>query len=154
MTQEVDQALITAILDGELEIDVVHENGVYSVWNGAVYKHLTGVYIPENNREFCEVRNFPASRTALSLAHSDQETGIFQIILKYPSDVGAHTIKAKAELIIDLFVIGESVSYINQDYTPVTQEVYVESKTRDGGRQQGGFYQIVIRINYYAFVSR
>lgn len=147
MTEIIDQALITAILNGSLGIDVVHENGAYSVWTGSAYGHHDGVYSPSTEREFCEIKNFPALRTPLSLAHSDHETGMFQIVLKYPADVGAHTIKAKAGQIMDLFTSGESVIYTGQ-------KVYTDSKSRDGGRIEGGFYQIVIRINYYAFVSR
>lgn len=151
MTQAVDQALIKAIVEGGLAIDIVHENGIYSEWGGSSYTHVDEPYAPQAGREFCEIRNFPALRTAQSLAHSDIETGILQIIFKYPSDTGAFDVKEKAEEAMDLFVIGESISYIDGS---IDQDVYTESKTRDGGRNEGGYYQIVVRINYYAFVAR
>lgn len=147
MSEAIDQAFIETILNGGLAIDVVHENGLYSVWSGSAYSHLSGVYTPDANREHCEIRNFPAMRSPFSLAHSDEETGLFQIILKYPADIGAHTIKAKAEEVLALFTAGGTLTYSGQD-------TFIESKTRDGGRIEGGFYQIVVRINYRAFVSR
>lgn len=147
MSEAIDQAFIDATLNGGLGIDVVHENGLYSVWDGSEYTHHTGVYTPDANREYCEIRNFPALRSPFSLSHSDEEMGLFQIILKYPADVGAHTIKAKAEEALSLFTAGGKLTYSGQD-------TFIESKNRDGGRIEGGFYQIVIRVNYRAFVSR
>lgn len=147
MSEAVDQALISTIMDGGLGIDIVHENGVYSVWDGSSYTSHTGVYTPDSNREYCEIRNFPGLRAPYSLSDSDDETGLFQVILKYPSDVGGYTIKAKAEEVMALFKPGTPVSYAGQN-------VNIESKNRDGGRIEGGYYQIVVRINYRAFVPR
>lgn len=143
----IDQALISAVLSGGLAIDVVHENGLYSVWNGSAYVSSQGVYTPTTNREFMEIRNFPASSIPLSLKHSDESVGIFQAILKYPADVGAITIKTKAEAFLALFTLGAAITYSGQN-------VYPEAKNRDGGRIEGGFYQIVCRVNYRAFVAR
>jgi len=143
---KVDQALLSTALNGGLEIDIVHENGVYSVWDGG-YTHSTGVYTPDANREHMEVRNFPADVTAQSLKDSDEHTGLFQAIIKYPLDIGATTIKNKAEDFLALFVIGQAVTYGGESVYPV-------SKNRDGGRVEGGFYQIVCRVNYRAFISR
>jgi hypothetical protein len=147
MSEAIDQAFISTILDGGLGIDVVHENGVSSVWSGTAYTHIIGVYTPDANREHCEIRNFPADRVPYSLAHSDAEVGFFQVILKYPADEGAYAIKAKAEEIMSLFTPGTPISYSGQN-------VNIESKRRDGGRIEGGFYQIVVRISYRAFVQR
>lgn len=147
MSEFIDQALISTIMNGGLAIDIVHENGVYSVWSGSDYVNNIGVYTPDANREHCEIRNFPSLRTPYSLKHSDDETGLFQIIIKYPADIGAHSIKTKAEQTMALFVPGTSLTYSGQN-------VFIESKQRDGGRIEGGFYQIVVRINYRAFVPR
>jgi hypothetical protein len=147
MSEAIDQAFIDTILSGGLAIDVVHENGLYSTWSGTAYTHTAGVYTPDANREHCEIRNFPADRVPYSLNHSDVEVGFFQIILKYPSDIGAHTIKAKAEDVLALFKHGTPITY-------GSQSVNIDSKRRDGGRIEGGFYQIVVRISYRAFVSR
>jgi hypothetical protein len=143
----IDQAFISTILDGGLGIDIVHENGLYSTWSGTAYAHTAGVYTPDANREHCEIRNFPADRVPYSLNHSDAEVGFFQIILKYPADIGAYTIKSKAEDVLALFVPGTPIEYNGQT-------INIESKRRDGGRIEGGFYQIVVRISYRAFVPR
>lgn len=135
------------MLDGQFALDIVHENGGYSVWGGSLYTHASGVYQPNANREFCEIRNFPAGKTAFSLANSDEFVGLFQVILKYPADIGAITIKQKAEDILRVLKVGATLTYSGQS-------VEILSNTRDGGRIEGGFYQIVIRANYRAFTPR
>lgn len=147
MSIKIDQALDSTVLNGGLAMDIIFENGVYSVWGGSSYTNKAGVYSPDANREHLELRNFPASTAPLSLKHSDEYVGIYQAIIKYPSDVGSIIIKQKAEAFLDLFVIGSAVTY-------ETQKVYISSKTRDGGRIEGGFYQIVCSINYQSFVTR
>ena len=147
MSESIDKAFVDTIINGGLAIDIVHENGLYSTWGGSAYTHTPGVYTPDANREHCEIRNFPALRTAFSLSHSDLEVGLFQVILKYPSDTGAILIKSKADAVMALFRIGGAITYSGQD-------VYIDSKRRDGGRNEGGFYQIVVRLEYRAYVSR
>lgn len=144
---QIDQAFIKAILNGGLGLDIVHENGLYSTWNGSVYVHATGVYTPTAGRGFIEVKSFPAGTRAQSLADSDEHVGLFQCIVKYPADVAAMTIKTKAESLLGLFKIGAAIMYN-------LQKVFIVSKYRDGGRNEGSFYQIVCRINYQAFVAR
>lgn len=147
MSLAIDQAFIDTVMSGGLGIDIVHENGVYSTWNGSIYTSTTGVYTPSAGREFMEIRSFPSGQAPLSLATSDENVGLFQAIIKYPADVGALTIKTKAEAFLALFPIGVAIIY-------GTQKVYPEAKRRDGGRIEGGFYQIVCRVDYQAFVSR
>jgi len=147
MSLKIDQSFVATILAGGLAIDVVHENGLYSTWNGTAYVHSSGVYTPSASREFMEIRSFPAGSKAYSLADSDEYVGLFQSIIKYPADVGAVTIKTKAELLLALFKVGNKITYSAQD-------VEILSKARDGGRIEGGFYQVVCRINYKAIVTR
>lgn len=144
---KIDQALDSAALSGGLAIDLIFENGVYSVWGGSSYTNKTGVYTPETDREHMELKNFPASSIPLSLKHSDEYVGFYQAIIKYPSDAGSISIKQKAEAFLNLFTIGNSIVYN-------TQKVFISSKNRDGGRIESGFYQIVCTVNYRAFVTR
>jgi len=146
MSLKIDQSFVQTILDGSLAIDVVHENGAYSIWGGSSYTHHTGVYTPDANREHIEIRSFPAG-TADITSDSDENVGLFQAIIKYPVDVGAIIIKTKAEALLGLFPIGAAITYDSQKTYPV-------SKNRDGGRIEAGFYQVVARVNYRAFVSR
>lgn len=147
MSIKIDQAFVSTVLEGGLALDIVHENGLYSTWGTDYYAHHTGVYTPSAQRGFVEIRNFPADVSAQSLADSDSHVGIFQGIIKYPDDTGAIAVKEKAELFLSLFQIGGSIEYSSQ-------KVYIQSKSRDGGRVESGFYQVVCRINYQAFVAR
>ena len=147
MSIKIDQALIDTVLSGSLAIDIVHENGLYSTWNGSAYVSSQGVYSPQTDREHIEIRNFPANSIPLSLNNSDETVGLFQAIIKYPADIGAITIKQKAEAFLALFTLGTALTYSGQ-------KVYPTSKNRDGGRIEGGFYQIVCRVDYRAFVAR
>jgi hypothetical protein len=78
------------------------------------------------------------------LATTDESFGLYQCIVRYPTDQGAFAIKSKAEEILALFKAGTNISYSGQ-------VVNIISNDRDGGREEGGFYQVVIRANYQAF---
>lgn len=143
---KIDQALVDTILSGNLALDVVHENGSYSQWT-TVYTTKSGVYTPIADRPFLEIKNFPAGSSPLSLAHSNDVVGLYQVIVRYPVDTGAITAKNKTEAVLALFKVGSTITYS-------TQNIHIESNARDGGRVNEGFYEIVVRINYRAFVTR
>lgn len=147
MSINIDNAFTSAILNGGLALDVVHDNGIYSYWSGSAYSSVSGVYTPDANREYTEIKVFPASVVPLSLRDSDEHVGVFQAIVKYPADTGAIAAKTKAEAVLALFNMNTPLAYSGQ-------KVFVTGKSRDGGRQEGGFYQIVVRVNYRAFVTR
>lgn len=147
MSIKIDQAFVSEILNGGLALDVVHENGGYSVWGGSAYTHHNGVYTPDAQTAFLEIKTFPAGKDAFSLAHSDESVGLFQCIVRYPVDTGAIAVKTKADQVLTLFPVGGVITYS-------TQSVNIVSNSRDGGRVEEGFYQIVVRANYRAFVQR
>jgi len=143
----IDQAFTSAMMGGGFAMDIVHENGGYSVWDGVSYVSHDGVYQPQARREFMEIRTIPATRAAWSLADTDESLGVFFVMLKYPDDVGAIVAKVKAEAVLSLLKVGARFTYAGQ-------VVEIASNNRDGGRNDGGFYQIAIRANYRAFVAR
>lgn len=147
MSIAIDQAFTSAMLAGGLEIDLVFENGVWAQWNGSAYVNKVGAYTPATERPFAELITFPASKDALSIKDSDESVGLFQVTVKYPADTGAINAKTKAESVLSLMKVGQSITY-------QTQTVYITSHSRLGGRVEGGFYQIVVRANYRAFVTR
>ena len=147
MSIAIDQAFTSAMVAGGLGIDLVFENGVWAYWNGSTYENKVGVYTPSTDRPFAELVTFPASKDALSMKDSDESLGLFQVTVKYPADVGAIIAKTKAESVLSLMKVGQIISYL-------TQTVYITSHSRLGGRVEGGFYQIVVRANYRAFVTR
>lgn len=144
---KIDQALDSTVLGGGLAIDLIFENGIYSEWGGASYTNKQEVYTPETDREHIELKSFPASSEAFSLNDSDEYVGLYQAIIKYPVDKGSITIKQKAEAFLALFEMDLPLTYDGQ-------KVFPTSKNRDGGRVEGGFYQIVCTVNYRAFVAR
>jgi len=147
MSINIDNAFTSAILAGGLALDVVHDNGIYSYWNGSAYVSVQGVYTPDANRAYCEIKVFPASTTPLTLSSYDDSRGIYQAIVHYPADTGSIAAKTKAESILALFKPGATL-------TSGSQAVNIMNKTRDGGRVEGGFYQIVIRVEYRAYTAR
>lgn len=144
---KIDQSFISTILNGGLAIDIVHENGSYSTWSGTAYSAAKGVYTPQSNREYAEIKVFPAGNSSFDLNDTNEDVGLFQVIVKYPNDVGSIIIKQKAEAVLALFKAGSTIAYSGQI-------VNIVSNNRDGGRTEGGFYQIVVRINYRAFVPK
>jgi len=147
MSIKIDQAFTSLMLGGSLGIDIVHDNGAYSAWDGVSYTSKRGVYKPQARREFMEMTTFQASKAAFSLADTDDAVGFYQCILKYPADVGAIIVKQKAEQVLNLLKVGSKPTYAGQ-------KINIISNNRDGGRVNGGFYEIVIRANYRAFVTR
>lgn len=147
MSIAIEQALNTELINGGLDLDIVFDNGMYSTFDGFMYKHKKGVYTPSAERGYLESTAFPAGILPFSLKDSDKHVGVFQVIVKYPSDVGAITTKMKADEVLALFSIGSTVSYNGQD-------TRIDSKRTDGGRIEGGFFQVVVRFDYHAYVSR
>ena len=146
MTILIDQAFVSKLLNSFLEIDLVHENGMHTDWNGSEYTSKIGVYSPDPREGYAEIKHFPAGKKPFSTT-SDEAVGLFQVILKYPTDIGTFAIKDKAEEILSVLKIGSTLSFGNQN-------VEIVSNARDGGRIDGSYYQIVVRANYRAFTPR
>jgi len=144
---KIDQALTNAIVGGGLAIDLVHENGAYSVWGGSSYSTGLGSYTPTNGRPYAELRTFPANKVAYSLNTSDEDVGLFQVILHYPPDAGSIVAKTQAEAVRALLAIGTVLTYSGQS-------VEIVGNSRDGGVADGGFFKVIVRANYRAFTAR
>jgi len=147
MSVAIDQALINALRSAALGVDIVLENGVYCTWNGASYDDVVGAYTVDPGTPYMEATVIPASVGAVTLAHTDEHLGVFQIVVNYPADSGSYDAKQTAEAVLALFAVGVPVAYSGQNVYPV-------AKGRTGGRMEGGFYQIVVRVNYRAFTNR
>jgi len=148
MSLRTEQALVQALLDGNLQLDIVHENGNFSVWNGVEYVHENGTYLPQADRPYIENKNLSADTQPFSLNDSDDYLGTFQINLYYPSDTGGIAMKQKVETIIkDIFTIGKRLVYDGQ-------KVIIESNRQNRLLIAGGFMTMVLRIDHRSFVSR
>jgi len=147
MSLKIDQAFINTMMGAGLALDIVHENGVYSTWSGSAYTTVTGVYTPVIGRAYLEIKVFPVLTDSHDLNNTDDHVGLFQCIVRYPNDTGSIAAKTKAEAVLALFKAGTGISYSGQT-------INIISQSRDGGRVEGGYYQIVVRANYRAFVAK
>ena len=147
MSIKIDQAFINAIMTGGLALDIVHDGGAYSVWGGAAYVSKTGAYTPSTQVAYLEIKPFPAGTSSHDLNTTDEDVGLFQCIVRYPADGGSIAAVIKAEEVLALFKAGTNISYSGQ-------VVNIVSNNRSGGSVIGGFYEIVVRANYRAFVAK
>lgn len=132
MTIKVDQALINAFITGAFGLPIAHENIDYTPTVGTAYVELTV---------------FDAGTAPLSMSDSDEQLGILQAILRHPPDAGAIAAKTAAEAIFDYFPIASRHLYSGQ-------YVQILAHDRGAGRVVDGWYQIVCRVRFRAFVDR
>jgi len=132
MTIKVDQALISGFIAGAFGLPIAHENLPYTPVAGTAY---------------AEIIVFDAGTAALSLNDSDEQIGIFQVILRYPLDAGAVPIKTTAEALFTYFKIASRHTYSGQS-------VEILGHDRGAGRAVDGWFQIVCRMRFRAFVDR
>ena len=144
---KIDQAFTSALLAGGLAVDVVHEGGAFSTWNGSAYVSETGVYEPSAERPYIEESLSPMGSISHDLANTNESVGLYQCIVRYPIDVGAISAKTKAEDILSLFAIGSTINYGGQ-------VINIQSATRTGGAVDGGYYILSARVNYTAYVPK
>ena len=134
MSLDLDNAFLNEWINtySNFSIDTAHENIDYKPTAGTAY---------------AELRMLPNGVEALSLADSNETTGIFRVILRYPLHKTAVAAKTKAEEIMSAFKIGKRISYdLNQ--------LIVTSVKRDPGVPEDGWYKQVVSISYRAFLTR
>lgn len=144
---KIDQAFTSALLAAEIGLDIVWENGIYSVWDGSTYTTTNGVYVPTNGRAWTEAFVLPNDTTGLSLSTSNQTDGLFRVILRYPRDIGSITAKTKADQIFDAFKIASIVEYGGQG-------AVITNYQRQEGTPEDGWYKLVLSIFYRAKLMR
>lgn len=131
---KIDQAFITAwkTTNSEFGLPTAYEN-----------KH----YKPTQDAAYAEIFMLPNDSEALSLADSDETSGIFRVILRYPVGKGAFAAKNKAQEIINAFPIGTGVPYSGQS-------AIITKTSRQKGVNEDGWYKIVVSIQYFAIITR
>lgn len=77
----------------------------------------------------------------------DQQDGILQIDLNYPTDSGTKDLQAKYEAIAVAYKAGTHIIYSGQEIT-------ISSCALSPGRIVNGFYRASISINFYAQIAR
>jgi len=141
------QALTEAILFGEFELDIVHGNEVWSYWNGSAYESKKGVYTPDAERPYLDATFFPSASSPLTLNCTDEDDGLFQIIVNYPVGSGVFTTMSKLEEIKNAFYVGSILTYDGQNINITLQRT-------TNGVPENGFYAINFRAEYRAFTTR
>tara|TARA_R110000796_G_scaffold42012_5_gene104146 strand:+ start:1871 stop:2269 length:399 start_codon:yes stop_codon:yes gene_type:complete len=132
MSIKIDQAFIQSFIDGAFSLPINYENMPYTPIAGTAYATLT---------------NLPNQIDSLSLSDMNETSGIFRIILRYPTDGGAIAPKTKSEQIMAYYPIGSSVAYSGQSAT-------IRSVNRQAGIVEDAWYTIVVSIRYISFITR
>ena len=132
MSIKIDQAFVQSFVDGAFTLPVNYENMPYTPVSGTAYAELI---------------HLPNAIDSLSLSDTNETSGIFRVILRYPIDGGAITPKAKAEEIMAHYPIGSSVAYSGQSAT-------IRSVSRQAASVIDAWYTIVVSIRYISFITR
>ncbi len=132
MSLKLDQALVKSFIDGAFGLPIAHEN--------------TG-YAPTAGTAFAELRVFMNSERAYTLASKNDITGLFQVALNYPDDGGAIEAKTMAESIIDAYPIGLNLTYSGQS-------LEITERQRASAAPVNGWYRLVLRFNFVAYLPR
>ena len=134
MSVKIDQALVQAVIDGNFNLSIAHENIVFDPSPG--YAHM-----------IVEIIRNPADPITMGSGGTDETTGILQCRIRYPVDTGAIVAKQKADDLLAYFRIGRVFTYSGQ-------RVQIMSKDRGSGRIDEGWYQLVTRFVFEARTQR
>jgi len=146
MNINIDKAFTAAIM-GVGGIDIIHDGGAYSIWNGSSYDSQKGTYSQEARTPSVEIKTFQTIRKAYSLNDTDAINGYFQIITRYPSQTGQYAAKNKAIEFMTALPSGGSLVYSGVTVNITSSEV-ISSGSVDG------FYQVVSTAKFTAYVNR
>jgi len=116
---KIDQAFLTSWIatNSEFGLPTAYENKDFSADPELAYAE---VFLIQNALDMQSVND------------TDETTGIFRAILRYPVNAGAIAAKTKAQEIIDAFSIGTNVSYSGQSVI-ITKTSRQKALTRTAG---------------------
>lgn len=134
MSIKIDQALVSAFIAGNFGLPIAHENDDFTPTAGTAHVALTVI----RNR---------ADPITMGAGGMDETTGILQAIVKYPEGAGAVPAKSKADDMLAYFTIGRVFTYSGQ-------RVQIMSKDRGTGRNEAGWYQLILRFEFNARTLR
>lgn len=132
MTIKIDQGFVSTFIAGSFGLPIAHENAAYSPTAGTAY---------------AELKLFPNDILPADLTNTNDTTGIFQFVLRYPEGTGAIPAKTKADEIFAAFPIGSVIIYSGQRLT-------VTGQSRPDAIPEDGWFKIVGRITYQADIAR
>ena len=127
-----DQALVQSFIDGAFGLPIAYENEDYAPVAGTAH---------------AELMIFKNEQRGFTLSDLDDETGLLQIKLKYPTGAGALDAKTMEAAIFAAYPIGAVLTY-------GAQSLEVRGKHRLSAGEDGGWYALVLRINFVAYLPR
>lgn len=128
----VDQALVSSFISGSFGLPIAHENLEYTPTTGTAYAEITV---------------FDSDKMPETVNTADRQIGMFQVVLRYPTNSGAIVAKTKAAEILDHFKL-----YSIHEYSD--QKVRITEHKRGPGYPEDGWYKIVLRMSFLAFTPR
>ena len=132
MSVKIDQAFISAFIDGDFGLSIAHENKNFE---------------PTAGTEYVELINIPNDITPLTVNGATETDGLLRIILYWPENKGSIQAKLKADEILTAFSMGTRVCYDSQCAT-------ITRLGRYAGVTEAGWHHTIITIGYTAFISR
>ena len=108
---------------------------------------VNGVLSSGGATEFIDVTLLPASTEVISKDTLDEEIGIYQISIYSQSNTNINTIYTIADTIEANYKHG-------LELTSGTQKVFIDRTSRNGGRNNNGWFVIDLSINYIADLLR
>lgn len=132
MSLSIDQAFVSSFIAAEFGLPIAHENVSYD---------------PVPGEPYAELLNLPNSVEPFTVADINETSGLFRIILRYPTGQGSIAVKQKAEEIMAFYGIGTNVTYNGQSAT-------ITAVQRQAGHPEDAIYKLVITIRYQAYLAR
>lgn len=132
MSLKIDQAFTGDFIAQGFGLPIAHENDGYEPTPGTPYVAL---------------RIFANAVLPYTIGTHDDTTGLFQFSLNYPEGNGAIPAKTKAETIFAAYPVGRKLAYGGQ-------LIHVTGHQRFDASPADGWFRVVGRINYRAFLTR
>ena len=132
MTIKIDQALVKSFDDGGFGLTTAYENDGFT---------------PTKGTAFAALRVFMNEIKGFTLSDLDSVTGVFQIALNYPAGNGAIAAKTMENTIFAAYPVGKTLTYSGQS-------LEITGKHRWQARPENGWFRLLLRLNFVAYVPR
>ncbi|MGB1215641.1 MAG: phage tail terminator-like protein [Pikeienuella sp.] len=114
---------------------------------GLPVSHENEDYTPTGQTAYVALKVLHTPAAPFDFAHRDEVSGFLQFDLRYPAGSGAIPAKTKRSDIFAAYPVGRTVTYSGQAVT-------VTGKHAVSNRVDGGWYLVIGRINWRAYVPR
>lgn len=132
MSIKIDKLWIKEFVDADFDLPIAHENFKYK---------------PTGKTAYAELLLLPNDIVGATLADTNETSGVFRVILRYPVNKSSGPAKVKAESIMAAFPVNSRKTYDGQVVT-------ILSVGRQEGVSEDGWYKIVVSIAYMALIER